>query len=253
MSGERGTHESEGRRPGSRDAGKRFDTFAPPRAESDPWEAAAAETDEEGGELDPREAAALLGRTTREAERQFDLRPTYLMLAAAVTVLVAYGAVWLSVRDQHPYSGPSGTALAVLYGTLAAWALLNVAVLGRALSGRSSHQRRLEGITFAAVWICVYVFQGALHHTDPVHAISYGVYPAVAPLIVVGAAAAGYEAARENRVQAGFAVAAVVLGAFAAFAGPAGVWGVVAVGLCVLLLLGAGAQLWQRRASRGRM
>ncbi len=252
MSGEHGTHEQAGaaeRQPASRGRGGRFDTFAPPSGEPDPWEAVAAtKTDDEDRELDPQEAAALLGQTARQAERQFDMRPPFLTFAAAVTVLIAYGAVWLSVRHQHPYSGPSGTALAVLYGTLAAWVALNIAVVGRALSGRSSRQRRLEGITFAAVWICVYVFQGALHHADPSHAIAYGVYPAVAPLIVVGAAAAGYEAARENWGQAGFAVVAVVLGAFAAFAGPAGVWGVVAVGLCILLLAGVAAQLRQRRA-----
>jgi hypothetical protein len=163
-------------------------------------------------------------------------------------VLVAYGAVWLSVRHQHPYSGPSGTALAVLYGTLAVWIVLNATVMRRALSGRASRQRRLEGILFAAIWICVYVFQGALHHADPSHAIAYGVYPAVAPLIIVGSAAAGYEVARENRTQAGFAASAVVLGALASFAGPAGVWGVTGVGLCVLLLVGAAAQLRRRRA-----
>jgi hypothetical protein len=226
--------------------GERFDTFSPPRARQ---EAPADEaTDDEGGELDPREAADLLEQTTRQAQRRFDRRPPLLTFAAAVTVLVAYGAVWLSVRDQHPYSGPSGTALAVLYGTLAAWIVLNVAVLGRALSGRSSRQRRAEGFVFAAIWICVYVFQGALHHADPSHAISYGVYPAAAPLIIVGSAAAAYEVAREKWVSATFATAAVVLGAFASFAGPAGVWGVIAVGFCGLLLLGAAAQLWQRRA-----
>ncbi len=94
---------------------------------------------------------------------------------------------------------------------------------------------------FAGIWICVYVFQAPLYHADPSHAIAYGVYPAVAPLIVVGAAAAGYEVARERRVSAGFALAAVLLGAVAAFAGPAGVWGVVGVGLCILLLLGTAA------------
>ncbi|HEU5215656.1 MAG TPA: hypothetical protein VFU30_08960 [Gaiellaceae bacterium] len=229
---------------------ERFDTFSPPSPEPDPW-SAATESDlaDDDGQLDPREAAALLERTTTTAEREFDARPTFLIVAAAITVLIAYGAVWLSVRHQHPYVGPSGTALAVLYGTLAAWVVLNFVVVGRALGGRSSRRRRLEGFTFATIWICVYVFQAALHHVDPSHAIAYGVYPAVAPLIVVGAAAAGYEVARDRPAQAGFAVAAVALGSFAAFAGPAAVWGVVGVGLCALLLLGAAAQTWQRRAA----
>ena len=228
---------------------ERFDTFSPPATAPDPWEAATVTaTADDGGELDPGVAAALLEQTRRQAEREFDLRPPILLLAAAVTVLVAYGAVWLSVRNQHPYSGPTGTALAVLYGALAVWIVLCATVLRRALSGRSSPQRRFEGITFAAIWICVYVFQAALYHTGHSHAVAYGVYPAVAPLIVVGAAAAGYETARNNRARAGFAAAAVVLGAVAAFAGPAGVWGVTGAGLCVLLLLGGAVQLSQRRS-----
>jgi hypothetical protein len=33
-------------------------------------------------------------------------------------VLVALGAVWLSVRGQHPYKGPTATGLLVMYGVL---------------------------------------------------------------------------------------------------------------------------------------
>ncbi|HET7571214.1 MAG TPA: hypothetical protein VFJ77_00940 [Gaiellaceae bacterium] len=233
------------------DMSERFDTFGPPPpgygGEPD-WDAEAGAPDEPS-ELDPRDAAALLARTASRAERAFDLRPTFLFFAAAATVLVAYGAVWLSVRNQHPYSGPSGTALGVLYGVVAAWALLNVVVLRRALAGRSSPRRPLEALTFAAIWICVYVFQEALHHADPSHAIAYGVWAAAAPLLVVGAAAAGYEAARGRRTSAGLAVAVVVLAAIGSFAGPADVWGVIAVGFCGLLVLGGAAQLWQRRAA----
>src|SRR2546429_7038591 len=32
--------------------------------------------------------------------------------------LAAYGAVWLSVRGQHPYKGPNGAALAAVYGAV---------------------------------------------------------------------------------------------------------------------------------------
>ena len=231
---------------------ERFDLFSPQPVEPDAWDEAAeaaAETEpDEGGELDPREAAALLEQTTKQAERQFDRRPPILTAAAAVTVLIGYGAIWLSVRHQHPYSGPTVAGLAVLYGVLAVWIVFNVILLRRAVSGRSSRQRRLEGMTFGAVWICVYVFQAALHHVDPNPAIAYGVYPAVAPLIVVGAAAAGYEAARNKPAQAGFAAAAVCLGAFASFAGPADVWGLVGVGLSALLLVGTASQVWQRTA-----
>jgi hypothetical protein len=207
-------------------------------------------TAHDGGELDPATAAALLEQTTRKAQREFDIRPPLLTLAGAITVLITYGALWLSVRDQQPYSGPSGTALAVLYGTLTVWIVLVAVVLRRATSGvagRSSRERHAAGIAFATVWICVYVFQGALHHAGAGNAIVYGLYPAAAPILVVGGAAAAYEAARQNWRFMGFALAGVVIAAAAAFAGPAGVWGVVGIGLCVLCLAFAAAQVWLPR------
>jgi hypothetical protein len=213
----------------------------------DPRETAPADE----GELDPREAAALLERARRRAERQFDIRPPLLMLTGAVVALVAYGAVWLSVRGQHPYSGPSGLALAVLYTTLILWVIVVAVVYRRAtsgVSGRSSEQQRAAGAAFVTVWAAVYVFQGALYHAGASHAIVYGIYPAAAPLIIVGSAGAAYCAAQENWRMLGFAIAVVALASIAAYAGPAGVWAVIGIGLCVLLLVRAATQVWLRHA-----
>lgn len=201
----------------------------------------------DGGELDPHEAAALLDQTTRRAKRELDLHPPLLMLAAAVVVLVAYGAIWLSVRHQHPYHGPSLGALGVLYGAIAVWGVLVAVVTRRAtsgVSGRSSQRRRGEAAAFAVAWVFVYVFQGALHHAGASDAIAYGIYPAAAPLIIVGSAAAAYEAAKENWEWSGFACAAVILGGLAAYTGPATVWAVMGVGLAVLLVARAASRIW---------
>src|SRR5258708_6755775 len=146
--------------------------------------------DTDGGDnLDPGAAAALLEQTRRRAEQQFDLRSPLLMLTGAAVVLIAYGAVWLSVRRQHPYSGPSGTALLMLYGTLIVWIVLVSTFYRRAtsgVSGRSAQQRKADAAVFVPIWISVYVLQGALHHAGASHAIVYGIYPAAAPLIIVG-------------------------------------------------------------------
>ncbi len=209
-----------------------------------------AHTADDGRELDPREAAAVLEQTTRRARRQLDLHPPLLMLGSALVVLIAYGAVWLSVRNQHPYDGPSGAALAVLYSTVAVWAVLVTVVQRRAtsgVSGRSSRLRRGQGAAFGVAWVMVYVFQGALYHAGAGHAIAYGIYPATAPLIIVGSAAAAHQAALENWEWAGFAGAAVILAGFAAYTGPATVWAVVGVGLAVLLVARAVGRIWLRR------
>jgi hypothetical protein len=208
-------------------------------------------TPDEGGELDPETAARLLEETTRRARRQFEPRTPLLMVIAAATVLIAYGAVWLSVRNQHPYTGPSGVALAVLYGTLIVWAIVVATFRRRAtsgVSGRSARERRIVGTAFGTVWVAVYVFQGALHHAGASASIVYGIYPATAPLIVVGGAAASYGAAKENWRDMGFAIAAVALAAGAAYAGPSGVWAVMGIGLCVLVLAYAAALLSPRHA-----
>jgi hypothetical protein len=108
----------------------------------------------------------------------------------------------------------------------------------------ASRQRGAAGAAFATIWAAVYVFQGALLHAGASHAIVYGIYPAAAPLIIVGSAAAAYETAQENWRMLSFAIAAVVLAAVGAYAGPSAVWGVVGIGLCVLLLGRAADQVW---------
>src|SRR5436853_3965201 len=67
-----------------------------------------------GGGFDPQEAAALLEQTTQQARRQFEPYPPWLLVIRAVMVLAACGAVWLSVRGQHPYKGPTAAAIPVL-------------------------------------------------------------------------------------------------------------------------------------------
>jgi hypothetical protein len=77
----------------------------------------------------------MLEQTTRRARRQLDLHPPLLMLLAALVALVTYGVLWLSVRHQHPYDGPTGAALVVLDGTLAVWAVFVAVIRRRAVSG----------------------------------------------------------------------------------------------------------------------
>jgi hypothetical protein len=205
---------------------------------------------EAGAELDPGEAASLLEQATKQAKREFDVRPPLLLALGAVTVLIAYGAVWLSVRHQHPYSGPTGAGLGVLYAAVAIWIVVVVMYRSRArwgISGGSTLRQRNEGLTFAVVWICVYVFQGALHHAGAGSAIVYGIYPAIAPLLIVGGAAAANQAAHQNWAWTGFSLAAVALGAFGAFAGPNDVWAVMGIGLSALLLVRAATIVWRRR------
>jgi hypothetical protein len=202
------------------------------------------------GAFEPRDAARLLDQTTRQAQRRLDLSSPQLSLIGAAVVLIALGAVWLSVRGQHPYKGPTATGLAVMYGILACWIALVVTFQRRALSGvsgRSVRQQRAFGAAIVTALVAVSVFQGVLHHDGVSNGIVYGTYPLTAQLIVMGGVAAGVQAVREDWVGFGVAMAVMVVGAGGAFAGPRGVWLVDAVALCVVVLGYSAAQAWLRR------
>jgi hypothetical protein len=207
---------------------------------------------DEGG-LDPREAALLLARTQQQAQRELDFHSPWLSLIAAAAVLVGFGAVWLSVRGQHPYTGPTAVALVVLYALVAiriATVIYAHSHASAGVSGRSVQLRRAEGAAMAAALVAVYVLMAALVHDGAGHASFYWVYGVTATLIVLGACWAARSAVRENWRDFGISTAVMLVAAGGALAGPRGMWLSDGIGLCVVLLVDAVVQAWLLRASR---
>jgi hypothetical protein len=205
----------------------------------------------ETDDLDPRDAARLLEQTRRESQRQFELSSPRLALLGAAVVLVALGAVWMSVRGQHPYTGPTATGLLVMYGILACWIGVVVRFRRRAtagLSGRSIRQERAYAAAVVTALVGVSVFQGVLKHDGVSLAIVYGTYPLTAQLIALGAVGAAIAAAREEWAGFGVAIAVALVATVGAFAGPRGVWLTDGIGCCIAILGYAAAQAWLRRA-----
>src|ERR1700733_5104668 len=104
------------------------------------------------GGLDPQSAARLLETSRSRAERGMDFRSPWLTLLAAAMAFVAFGAVWLSVRGQHPYKGPTAVGLVGLYAAI----LIRIATVLYAhrratagITGRSPRRRRAEGAALA--------------------------------------------------------------------------------------------------------
>jgi hypothetical protein len=196
-----------------------------------------------GGTFDPREAAALLEQTRRQARRQFQPDQPWLLAIRAVLVLAALGTVWLSVRGQHPYKGPGGSALLVV----AAFVVINytatVAVRRRATAGVSGRSRfsKAEIAILAAAWIAPYVVMAALGVTWD----SQSGYLLTVPLIVVGLTFAALMALRADWLSCGTGLAVAVTGAAGAAAGQAGAWAVTGAGLCLTLLGSAAVITWQ--------
>jgi hypothetical protein len=194
---------------------------------------------DEEGPLDPRQAADLLAQTERHAQRRLTSDTPLLSLFSAVLVLVIYGSIWSSSRGHHPYRGPSLNVVGIVYILVAAAAVVSVSVYIRAtagVSGRSRQEARTMAIPFVVAVVGVYVFDGALRYDGFDARIVYGVFDAAAPWLVVGAILAGYAAAKEDWWKVAGAIGMIVAGSGAAFAGPANVWGVLAVCGCALLL-----------------
>jgi hypothetical protein len=202
-----------------------------------------------GGNFDPQQAAALLGHTTQQARRQLAPSPPWLLATRAVAVLAVCGTVWLSVRGQHPYRGPTAAVIPVL----AAFIVLNfgatVAVRERALAGvRGITRLRPAEITvMVAAWATVPVLIWALTAAG----VSFGQHPTTV-LIVPGLAWAAVMAARAGWRRCGTGLAVAAVGVAGAFAGPAGAWAVAGVGLCAVLLGNAAAVAWRQRRSVAR-
>lgn len=212
-----------------------------------------SETYEDEGRLDPHAAARLLERTRRQAERGLDFRSPWLTLLAAAVALLAFGAVWLSVRGQHPYKGPTPVGLVGLYAVV----LIRIATVVYAhrratagVTGRSVRQRRAEGAALAVALVAVYVFMAALAHAGASDAVVYGVYVGTATLIVLGVCWAARSAVQEDWLGLGLSLAIVLVAAGSAFAGPRGVWLSDGVGCCVVLVGYGAVQAWLLHASR---
>jgi hypothetical protein len=198
-----------------------------------------------GGTFRPEQAAALLGQTTQQARRKFQPSPPWLLVTRAVMVLAALGAIWLSVRGQHPYRGPTAADIPVLVAFIVVNFAATVAVRRRATAGLSGQSRFSQGeitvlvLAFAATVVAM-VGLGAA-------GVNFATYP-TSVLVIPGLAWAVLMAARANWRGLATGLAIVVIGIVGAFAGPAGAWAVAAVGLCVMLLANAAAVAWQQRA-----
>ena len=199
-----------------------------------------------GGNFDPKQAAALLDQTTQQARRQLEPAQPWLLIIRAVLVLGALGTIWLSVRGQHPYKGPTAADIPVLVGFIVINFAATVTVRRRATAGVSGRSRFTEGeiavlIASFVVTVVAMVGLGAA-------GVSFAYYP-TSVLVIPGLAWAILMAVRANWRDVAIGLAIVAIGIVGAFAGPAGSWAVAAVGLCLVLLSNAAVIIWQQRRS----
>jgi len=208
-----------------------------------------------GGGFDPGQAAALLDQATQQARRAFTPLTPLLFTFRAVVALVVFGGFWLSVRGQHPYTGHiSGWAVAVAVVLVAISIGWTVWAIGRAGTGVSGPAQRKwqawRGIMVVA-WIIGYAITAPLYHAGVSHP-AWGLYPASAPLLIIGLAGAAVAAALQYWLLVGTCLAIAAAAAAAGFGGPAGSWLILGIGLCAVFLGAAAFTAWRQRRSMVR-
>ena len=186
-----------------------------------------------GGDFGPRQAAALLDQASAQARRRFAPSPPWLLATRAAAVLAALGAIWLTVRGQHPYKGPAGADIPILIAFIVLNFAATVGVRRHAMTGvRGTTRFRPAEIALLAVsWAAVPVFMWALNTAGA----SFALYPTTV-LIIPGLAWAAVAGARSGWRGSITGLAITATGVAGAFAGPAGSWAVAGAGLCAVLL-----------------
>jgi len=183
---------------------------------------------DEAEELDPRQAAAIVLEARERALHELRTSFPLLFTVWGLVLLVGYGVIWLSVRGQHPYKGPTGGALAILTLVVAAGAVVTMIVAGRAFTGvggASAAQRRVHYLALLAGYVGVFTLEGALANAGASLSL-VDIYGATAPLIVVGVVYAASPAVWQDWSTRALGGWLILVAGGAAYAGPVGVWGV---------------------------
>ena len=198
-----------------------------------------------GDTFSPQQAAALLDEATWEARRKLVPNPPWVLVTRGVLVLAACGAIWLSVRGQHPYTGPTNADIPILIAFIVLNFALAVGFRRRAGAGvrGPSRLRPAEIAIVALAWVAAAVLMVGLAAAG----LNYALYPTMV-LLIPGVTWAMLMMLRRNwrGVYSGASVA--VVGAVGLLATPAAAWLVAGVGLCAALSGGAALTARAQRA-----
>lgn len=190
--------------------------------------------------MDVQQATAILRQARERARRELAVRRPVLFVTWGLAVLVGYGVMWLSVRGQHPFHGPTvpaivtAAALALAAIVFTAWATDRAT---RGVGGPSLLQRGTFVLALAAGWFTLGNFTRAVAHAGASRPL-IALIGAAAPLLVAGlvfvASCAIYGTLDRPRLALGLWLLAVAAG---------GAWGAPVTNLAVYALAGGGGIL----------
>ncbi len=202
--------------------------------------------DEEAG-MDLQEASAVMQEARDRARRALVVRRPVLLVVWGAAWMVSDGVIWLSVRGQRPYTGPTPAALATLVMVIAAATVFAVIYLGRAgsgVGGLSVLQRRILLLSYLGGYVALFTLEAAIDHAGASRAV-LAVYGAAAPILLVALIIAASAAVFLDWSLLGLGLWLLAVAAGSGFAGPVTVWAVSA-------LAGGGALLVMAAIGLGR-
>src|SRR5271168_2518823 len=119
----------------------------------------------EDQDMSVQEAAAAVRDARARARRELVICAPAVYAAWGLVLLPGYGAMWLSVRGQHPYTGPSGGSIAVVLGLAALAVAAVVVIISKTVAGIDGRSARLRSIilrTYATGYLILLCVQVAI-------------------------------------------------------------------------------------------
>ena len=128
----------------------------------------AAGADAQGAAImDAQSAAVIMQQAREQAGRELRVRRPVVFVTWGLVLLIGYGAMWLSVRGQQPYTGPAWETLLLAFLLVLAAAAITAQVVDRAASGvggRSELQRTIFVLSLIGGFAALEIEKSAMTH-----------------------------------------------------------------------------------------
>jgi hypothetical protein len=204
--------------------------------------------DEETG-MDLQQASAIMQEARDRARRALVVKRPVLLAVWGAAWIVSDGVIWLSVRGQRPYNGPTPAALLTLTMVIAAATVFAVIYIGRAgsgVGGLSVLQRRILLLSYLGGYVALFTLEAAIDHAGASRAV-LAVYGAAAPILLVALIVAAGAAVFLDWSLLSLGLWLLAVAAGSGFAGPVTVWAVSALaGGGALLVMAVIRLRWNR-------
>lgn len=202
----------------------------------------------EGTHMDIQEAAVIMREADERARHEFRPDHRASFIAWGLIVLLGYGTMWLTVRGQHPFHGPSPATFAVV-NLLAVGAAIAGTAEARAggVGGVSALRRRVYYVSLIAGLAGMYALEGAVYRAGASRG-AIAVFEASAPLLVAGLFYLTTSALWLDWPVCGLGLWLLVVAATGGFADPVGVWAVGSLAGGLAFLVTAAIEFRLRRS-----